>query len=68
MDFNEMMHEKFAEYLKTWQPTEATMNTHGWDGWYVSRGGFGSEEVYFAESAKEATKKWAIEKAKELNA
>lgn len=50
-----------------WKPKRATMETAGWDGWYVSRWLGHDEHVYFPDSPEEATKEWARAKAKELN-
>jgi len=49
------------KYLATWQAAKATVETHGWDGWYVKR----YNEDYFGN--KPYTEQQAVAKAKELN-
>lgn len=46
------MRTQFKQYLQEYHPAEATMDTHGWEGWYVETGD-GSTRIFLKEKTYE---------------
>jgi len=61
------LQQQFQQYLNQYHPMEATMETHGWTGWYVERGNGDTriclEEKTYEEAVRVAEKKNAEETA-----
>ena len=46
------MQKLFKQYLNQYHPAEATMETHGWTGWYVEKGN-GNTRIFLKEKTYE---------------